>query len=336
MERWSLIMIIMVFFSTSCKQHKAEGEKVEMNTDSLRVANAFEGKKLMEQKCYLCHSPTAPENAERVGPPMIAVKAHYKQEFTTREAFIDSIIAFVLNPKQNRTKLKGAVKRFGPMPMALYNKEEIEKIAAYMYDYQVEEPQWFEEHWSSHGFPPYTNTEQPLLLTDAEKPTYAEIAMSYALGTKQVLGANLMGTIQKKGVPAALTFCHERAYPLTDSMSVAFSAKIKRVSDRPRNPKNKANSIEEAHIQTFKQALEQKTEMLPMVADLGEEVQFYAPIITNAMCLKCHGDTKTDVSLDVQNLLLEKYPNDKATGYRINEVRGIWSITFDKQENVKF
>lgn len=58
--------------------------------------------------------------------------------------------------------------------------------------------------------------------------------------------------------------------------------------------------------------------------------------IAHDMGLKCHGDSKTDVSLDVQNPLLKKYPNDSATGYGINKVRGIWSITFDKQKMASF
>ena len=336
MARSSLIIIILVFFSISCKQKKVEEKLVSTNTDSLAVATAFEGKKLLEQKCYLCHSPTAPEKEGRIGPPMIAVKAHYSQDYDSREAFIDAMVAFVLEPKLESVKLKGANKRFGLMPKALYDETEIEKIAAYLYDYQIDEPEWFQEHWVSHGFELYPNKEQEKLLTEAEKPSYAEVGMSYALGTKKVLGANLMGTIQKEGVSSAVSFCNERAYPLTDSIAINFNARIKRVSDKPRNQNNQADEKELAHIATFKQIVLENGKVKPIVEDKGDSVHFYAPILTNAMCLKCHGSTKTDVSLEVQNLLSEKYPDDKATGYGINEVRGIWSITFEKQDNVKF
>jgi hypothetical protein len=336
MVRISFLGVVLLLFSISCKEKKPTEKVVKVDSDSLATVSALQGKKLMEQKCYLCHSPTAPQKEGRVGPPMIAVKAHYQQEFSERQVFIDSMVAFVLEPAQHSVKLKGAARRFGLMPKATYNEEEIKKIAAYLYDYQIKEPDWFEEHWNSHGFEPYTNKEQKQVLTENEKPTYAEIGSTYALGTKKVLGANLMGAIQKEGVPAALAFCNERAYPLTDSMSVAYNANIKRVSDRPRNPNNRANQKELEHIQTFKQAVIDKEEIQPIVEDLGDMVQFYAPILTNQMCLKCHGDTRSDVSLEVQNLLAEKYPSDKGTGYGINEVRGIWSITFEKQDNVKF
>ena len=82
-----------------------------------------------------------------------------------------------------------------------------------------------------------------LSCTEKEK-TYADIGLEYALGTKKVLGKNLMESIQKKGTLEALVFCNHRAIPLTDSMSTKFNASIKRVSDNNRNPNNKANKEE--------------------------------------------------------------------------------------------
>ena len=337
MARLSILLVFTLLFSISCKQKKEEENLAQLVAiEGLAKTVSSEGKRLMEQKCYLCHSPSAPEQQGRIAPPMIAVKAHYQQNFESREAFIAAMVNFVLEPQQEKVQLRGAARRFGLMPKALYEREEIEKIAAYLYDYQIEEPDWFEEHWSSHGFEPYTNKSQQILLTKEEKPTHAEVGMSYALSTKKVLGEHLMGTIQKEGAPAAVAFCNERAYPLTDSMALNFKAKIKRVSDKPRNPKNQANNQELTHIETFKKVVASSEEIKPIVEDLGEQVQFYAPILTNDMCLKCHGSLEDNVSLEVQNLLHQKYPNDQATGYGINEVRGIWSITFDKQENVKF
>ena len=46
------------------------------------------------------------------------------------------------------------------------------------------------------------------------------------------------------------------------------------------------------------------------------------------MCLKCHGK---DIEPNVSALILKLYPNDLAVGYDENEVRGIWSIAFDKK-----
>lgn len=330
-QLWGFTLFLLL---ASCKQQKPLETVGEPATDSL--AFAMEGKKLMEQKCYLCHSPTASQHVGRVGPPMIAVKAHYLEDYPKREAFVTGMVDFVLEPTADKVKLKGANRRFGLMPKAIYTQTEIEKIAAYIYDYRIKEPEWFQEHWASHGKQPYVNSDQEQLAGGDGTMSYAEKGMAYALGTKKVLGANLMGTIQKEGVAAALAFCNERAYPLTDSMSVAFNAQIKRVSDRPRNPQNQANTTELEHINTFKKALAPEEKVQPIVQDEGDKVYFYAPIATNQMCLKCHGNKTTDVSLEVKNLLMQKYPADQATGYGINEVRGIWSITFEKKKDVEF
>ena len=48
------------------------------------------------------------------------------------------------------------------------------------------------------------------------------------------------------------------------------------------------------------------------------------------MCLQCHGKPNQDIKRPTLNSLANLYPEDKATGYSINQVRGIWSISFDK------
>jgi nitrate reductase cytochrome c-type subunit len=117
--------------------------------------------------------------------------------------------------------------------------------------------------------------------------------------------------------------------PLTDSMSAKYHATIKRVSDKNRNPNNKANAEELVYIEQFKKQLASKKEPKPVMVDKGETVQFYYPIPTNTMCLQCHGKPN-DINPAVRAKTLKLYPNDLAIGYGENEVRGIWSITFNK------
>ena len=166
-------------------------------------------------------------------------------------------------------------------------------------------------------------------LENNEEINYAEIGMNIALSTKAQLGKNLIGTIQKEGTINALKFCNIKAYPLTDSMSIAFNAKIKRVSDRPRNTDNTANEIELAHISTFKNKLENGEKIEPIIDKKANTVHFYAPITTDQLCLQCHGNIGTDIKLNVLRAIDSLYPNDMAKGYALNQVRGIWSIEMD-------
>ncbi|NCP85403.1 MAG: DUF3365 domain-containing protein, partial [Bacteroidetes bacterium] len=96
-----------------------------------------------------------------------------------------------------------------------------------------------------------------------------------------------------------------------------------------RNPKNKANSEELKYINLYKSQLAVNQEVKPTVIEKQDNIQFYYPITTNTMCLQCHGK-ETNITPEVRTKLLKLYPNDLAYGYSENEVRGIWSIEFNK------
>ena len=113
-------------------------------------------------------------------------------------------------------------------------------------------------------------------------------------------------------------------------MSVVHNATIKRVSDKPRNPKNLANSKENAYIRIFKDDAALNKESDPIVVESNDNVKFYYPIKTNSMCLQCHGKPTSDIKPITLAEINKLYPKDLAIGYNENQVRGIWSITFNK------
>jgi len=161
-------------------------------------------------------------------------------------------------------------------------------------------------------------------------PSYAQIGLDMAFTTKAQLGKNLMGTMKKKGTKEALQFCNVRAIPLTDSMATVHQARIKRVSDKTRNTNNKANKTELKNIEAFKNALANGEEIKPILETKNDSVYFYYPIVTNGMCLKCHG-SKDSIDKDVLASLNTLYPTDTALDYSENQVRGIWSIQFKQK-----
>ncbi len=319
------ILFALPLLLIGCNQKKEELKTLEKEIVS---NNPQEGKKLMETQCYVCHSPNAPEKEGRIAPPMVAIKAHYMSEGVTKEEFVGAMKSFVENPSKDKAHLKGALKRFGLMPKQVFAEGSIEKIAAYMYDYQIEEPTWFKEHWKERGFGDWTQSGKKI--TENDKPkSFEEIGIEYALSTQKVLGKNLMEAIQKKGTLGAVTFCNIKAMPLTDSIANQYNAVIKRVSDKNRNPNNKANAEELQYIAQFEKEIAAKKEIKAVVLDKGNKVQFYYPIQTNTKCLQCHG---TQIKPDVQKQILKLYPKDLAVGYTENQVRGIWSISFDKKK----
>ena len=324
-----LLILLTTLFLFSCNQKKESYKPLDNETVVIDTI-AHNGKKLMETHCYLCHSPSAKENEGRIAPPMIAVKSRYLMDYDTKEDFVKAITAFVENPTEDNTKMHGAVKKFGVMPKQVFPENTVAQIADFMFDYQIEEPTWFKEHWQGHGNDDWTQPGKKVIVVEKQK-TYEEIGLEYALSTKKLLGQNLMETIQKKGILEALAFCNIQAMPLTDSMSVKYNASIKRVSDKNRNPNNKANAEELIQIEKFKKDIAENIESKPVVVDKGDKVQFYYPIPTNTMCLQCHGKPE-NIKPEVRAKTLKLYPQDLAVGYAENEVRGIWSITFDKKK----
>ncbi len=162
---------------------------------------------------------------------------------------------------------------------------------------------------------------------NAAEPGWADIGMNYAMAAQKLLGQNLTEAIQSKGLPGALEFCNVQAIPLTDSVSRQYNAVIRRVSDKPRNPGNQANAEELQHIARYKQQLAAGEKPEPVVLHRNGIAQFYYPITTNGLCLQCHGPHDS-LQAELLQKLTVLYPDDKATGYSLNEVRGIWSIAF--------
>lgn len=177
-----------------------------------------------------------------------------------------------------------------------------------------------------------SDTIEVVQISEDKLEKYREIGAKYAKSTQKTLGKNLIEAISEGGTEHALSFCNVQAIPLTDSMSTIHNASLKRATDQTRNPENAANSKEMEQINHFKNLMAQgdkKNEIEPNIEVDGETVHFYYPIITNDMCLKCHGTKNKDISPETLNQIAELYPNDQATGYEANEVRGVWSIIFE-------
>lgn len=139
--------------------------------------------------------------------------------------------------------------------------------------------------------------------------------------TKKNLVGNLTKQISENGAEKALEFCNVNAIPLTQKLEAENGVMVKRVSDKNRYPENAANATELKIIEQFKTQLAKKEELKATM----ENGVFYAPITTNAMCLQCHGSEK-EIKPEVLAKIKSFYPNDKALGYKENELRGLMVI----------
>ena len=141
-----------------------------------------------------------------------------------------------------------------------------------------------------------------------------------------------MQAINKGGTEYAVDFCSTKAIELTDSVGRSLNAKVKRVSDNNRNPKNSANWDELNYMQAAKRDLENGKTPDPGFLDVGNNrIVHYYPIVTNQLCMQCHGQPKSDISSTTLTKINTLYPNDRATGYKLNELRGIWVVEMNKR-----
>jgi len=138
-----LIVLSGVIFLSCKEQTQDKTEYLALN--SINQLSEHPGKKLMETYCFACHNPTASHD-NRLAPPMIAIKKHYINSDTTKEEFVNSIQAWIKNPNEDDAKMYGAVRRFGVMLKQPFAEDDLKLIADYMFDNDIEQPEWFEEH----------------------------------------------------------------------------------------------------------------------------------------------------------------------------------------------
>ncbi len=73
---------------------------------------------------------------------------------------------------------------------------------------------------------------------------YTVVGNKIASISFESLQGNLKATVNKRGPSEAILFCNKKALPLTDSLSNAINAKIKRTSLKIINRKNEPDSHE--------------------------------------------------------------------------------------------
>jgi cytochrome c len=176
-------------------------------------------------------------------------------------------------------------------------------------------------------------------------PTEAEIlelakSQGEEIATKaqKALGGQLKKVMLSDGPVEAVKFCNLAASPILDSLQVDMPAQIGRVSSRTRNPNNTPNDIETKILRSFElsiQKMEKPGAVVQILSD--DQVLFAKPILlNNPLCLNCHGEAGTQIAEETITTLKELYPTDKATGHQMGDLRGMWTIEFEKKNLIRF
>lgn len=134
----------------SCSQTKKEkiDELTLINKSAIAVSNQQKNEDytLMKNNCYACHNPNTKSHDEIIAPPFVAVKRRYSMQYQSKEEFTNAVINWVQNPNEDKALMRGAVNEFKVMPKLPLDSDVLRNIANYMYENEMEEPAWFEEH----------------------------------------------------------------------------------------------------------------------------------------------------------------------------------------------
>ena len=141
-----LISMVSLLVLSCADKKKGENATHEIKTAQKNEVEQTEGYILLKNNCYACHSVIAKSHDEIIAPPMVAIKRRFMKSYPSKVAFIEAMTNWVLNPTEENALMRGAVKQFNVMPKQPFNKDDIHKIAEYIYENDLEKPTWFEEH----------------------------------------------------------------------------------------------------------------------------------------------------------------------------------------------
>lgn len=152
------------------------------------------------------------------------------------------------------------------------------------------------------------------------------------------LVSTLQKAIEENGVPGAIDFCNQQAVPIIAEISKKYQVEIRRVSNSYRNPADQPNEEEKPLLEAYEYNAESGVNSDPNIQKFqsGEVLLYTKPIlISSALCMNCHGEPGKEISKETQQKLAQLYPNDKATGHKEGDLRGMWSVRIPKKEVVK-
>jgi len=146
MEKYLIYPFLMSVLLISCNENKKVLTQTDQEISVIEYNKESEGYELLKTQCYVCHSVTSASHDEIIAPPMAAIKMRYSRTYRTKESFVEAVSNWAIDPKLENGLMRGAIKQFNVMPKQVFKKEDLEKIAAYMYENELEVPDWFAEH----------------------------------------------------------------------------------------------------------------------------------------------------------------------------------------------
>jgi hypothetical protein len=141
----------------------------------------------------------------------------------------------------------------------------------------------------------------------------------------------LTDAIAKSGAADALSVCQDAAPKLAKAASEQSGWQVRRVSLRNRNPKAVPDAWERETLEDFDRRAAAgeapaNLERATVQTVDGKPLQRYMRALpTQGLCLGCHG-TIDQLAPGVAERLKVLYPDDRAVGYSLGQIRGAMTL----------
>lgn len=171
---------------------------------------------------------------------------------------------------------------------------------------------------SSEDTPEESPTRQkPVVVAD---DGFAAAAQNLIRTFTEALQRELAAGIKAGGPAHAIGICSERAPSIAGKLSTE-GLTVRRIGTRVRNATTNRPTEEEARI------LSELTVAAPTFSGqvAGKEVFMQAIFINKPVCLTCHG-TDDEIAEETRAELTKRYPQDKAVGYKLGDLRGAFIV----------
>lgn len=166
----------------------------------------------------------------------------------------------------------------------------------------------------------------------SEDPRLTGDARDLAVRFQQSLAGTLLAEIQASGPAAAIGVCSTAAVAVASELSRHEGMRVTRVSLKVRNPMlGIPDAWEQRVLQDFEARLAkgEAPAALEFAATVdepqGRYFRYMKALPVQELCLACHGP-EDRIPADVKARLMRDYPKDRATGYRVGQIRGAISV----------
>ncbi len=143
------------------------------------------------------------------------------------------------------------------------------------------------------------------------------------------LKGELQAAMAEVGPVGAIAVCRDRAPRIAADLSTETGARVSRTSTRLRNIGNAPTPAQLAGLEAMAKRAAAGADIAGLeytdtvVTPDGRRFLYMKAIQTNAVCLVCHGET---IPPDVAAAIDRLYPEDRARGHRLGELRGAFVV----------